>query len=323
MLAVNHHTLTQYRQIEVKTMPKPKILTDRNLREVVSHGTARFPFGYYIEDIQQFENGLVSSHWHKEFEFATVRQGQAQISIGTMTFPVQQGDGIFVNTGVMHAFQSQETTILPNILFDARMIAPEQTDIYEHFVAPFLQSGISHLVLHRSVPWQAQMLDMLEEIYFLCDREEKRNELEIHIRICQIWMLLAEHRAEMISDRQTGFTMQAQVRLQQMVQFIDREYAGSITLQAIANAACISKSEALRCFRVGMHCAPIQYVVAVRLERARSLLLTTLEPVTEIAFQVGFDNCSYFDRAFKKKYGMTSGQMRRQTGGAYGTANSL
>ena len=85
MLAVNHHTLTQYRQIEVKTMSKPKILTDRNLREVVSHGTARFPFGYYIEDIQQFENGLVSSHWHKEFEFATVRQGQAQISIGTMT----------------------------------------------------------------------------------------------------------------------------------------------------------------------------------------------------------------------------------------------
>lgn len=136
-------------------------------------------------------------------------------------------------------------------------------------------------------------------------------------------MLLAEHRAEMISDRQTGFTMQAQVRLQQMVQFIDREYAGSITLQEIADAACISKSEALRCFRVGMHCAPIQYVVAVRLERARSLLLTTLEPVTEIAFQVGFDNCSYFDRAFKKKYGMTPGQMRRQTGGAYGTANSL
>ena len=145
-------------------MSKPKILTDRNLREVVSHGTARFPFGYYIEDIQQFENGLVSSHWHKEFEFATVRQGQAQISIGTMTFPVQQGDGIFVNTGVMHAFQSQETTILPNILFDARMIAPEQTDIYEHFVAPFLQSGISHLVLHRSVPWQAQVLDMMESL---------------------------------------------------------------------------------------------------------------------------------------------------------------
>ena len=113
------------------------------------------------------------------------------------------------------------------------------------------------------------------------------------------------------------------MRLQQMVQFIDREYAGSITLQEIADAACISKSEALRCFRVGMHCAPIQYVVAVRLERARSLLLTTLEPVTEIAFQVGFDNCSYFDRAFKKKYGMTPGQMRRQTGGAYGTANSL
>lgn len=304
-------------------MSKPKILTDRNLREVVSHGTARFPFGYYIEDIHQFENGLVSRHWHKEFEFATVRQGQAQISIGTMTFPVQQGDGIFVNTGVMHAFQAQETTILPNLLFDAQFIAAEQTDIYEHFVAPFLQSGISHLMLRRSISWQAQLLDMLEQVYSLCDKEEKWNELDVHIRICQIWMLLAEHRAEMISGRQTGLTMQAQIRLQQMVQFIDREFAGSITLQDIAGAACISKSEALRCFRVGMHCAPIQYVVAVRLARARSLLLTTLEPITEIAFQVGFDNCSYFDRAFKSKYGITPGQMRRQAGGDHGTANSI
>ena len=304
-------------------MSKPKILTDRNLREVVSHGTARFPFEYHLEDIHQFENGLISSHWHKEFEFATVRQGRAEISIGSMTFPVQQGDGIFDNTGVMHAFRAEQTTILPDILFDARLIASEQTDIYEHFVTPFLQSGISHLVLHRDIPWQSQVLDMLEEIYTICADARNKNELEIHIRICQIWMLLAEHRAEMISDRQTGLTMQAQIRLQQMVQFIDTAFSGSISLQDIADAACISKSEALRCFRLGMHCAPVQYVVAVRLARARSLLLTTLEPVTEIAFQVGFDNCSYFDRAFKRKYGMTPRQMRRQAGGDHGTAKRV
>ncbi|WP_039791392.1 AraC family transcriptional regulator, partial [Paenibacillus riograndensis] len=43
----------------------------------------------------------------------------------------------------------------------------------------------------------------------------------------------------------------------------------------------------------------------------RKMLLTTKRRVTDIAGTVGFDNVGYFDRLFKKAYGVTPNQLRR------------
>lgn len=48
-----------------------------------------------------------------------------------------------------------------------------------------------------------------------------------------------------------------------------------------------------------------------RLREARKLLLTTARTVTDIAGSVGFDNVSYFDRIFKREYGLTSKEQKK------------
>ena len=96
-----------------------------------------------------------------------------------------------------------------------------------------------------------------------------------------------------------------------MMQFIEDHFAERITLGDIAASANISKSEAIRCFQTGMQTSPLKSVKNLRLSRAKKRLLTTADTVTDIAYQSGFENCSYFDRAFKEKYGMTPRMMRR------------
>ena len=54
----------------------------------------------------------------------------------------------------------------------------------------------------------------------------------------------------------------------------------------------------------------VQYLNDYRLARAWARLEETEESVTNIAQSCGFENLSYFNRMFKRRYGMTPGQMR-------------
>jgi len=51
-----------------------------------------------------------------------------------------------------------------------------------------------------------------------------------------------------------------------------------------------------------------------RLNRAKELLLTSHSTVSEIAVSVGFDNVGYFDRVFRRTFGLTPKQFAKQGG---------
>jgi len=69
---------------------------------------------------------------------------------------------------------------------------------------------------------------------------------------------------------------------------------------------------ALRCFKNGVRTAPFVYLNRYRLHIAKDLLTDTMRPVTDIAETVGFESISYFDRMFKRAFGMTPKEMRRK-----------
>ena len=67
-----------------------------------------------------------------------------------------------------------------------------------------------------------------------------------------------------------------------------------------------------RLFHEKCGCTFPDYLVALRIERARELLLERENlSIQEICELVGYSNASYFTTSFKKKYGMTPGQFRR------------
>ena len=47
------------------------------------------------------------------------------------------------------------------------------------------------------------------------------------------------------------------------------------------------------------------YCLRLRLEKAEELLLSTSDKVIDVALECGFNNISYFNRAFKARYGMS------------------
>ena len=58
--------------------------------------------------------------------------------------------------------------------------------------------------------------------------------------------------------------------------------------------------------------SPIKYLLNYRLMKSTELLVENALPITEVAFEVGFSNPSYFIDAFKKAYGLTPNEYRKK-----------
>ncbi len=94
-------------------------------------------------------------------------------------------------------------------------------------------------------------------------------------------------------------------RLQAVMNYIDAHLDSAIELDCLAAEAGMSKAYLIRLFRQSFDMTPLAYVNKRRMEKAQLLLITTDMPVKEIAYTLGFADCSYFNRLFKKQTGRT------------------
>jgi len=94
------------------------------------------------------------------------------------------------------------------------------------------------------------------------------------------------------------------------INYIDANYDKPISLAEIARASHLSVSRLAHIFKEQMGITIIDYLTSVRIERAKQLLLATGQNCTEICFEVGYNNQSYFTRTFKGLVGMTPRQFR-------------
>jgi AraC-like DNA-binding protein len=85
-----------------------------------------------------------------------------------------------------------------------------------------------------------------------------------------------------------------------------------IKISDVAAVADFSESHFMRYFKETMGTSFIDYLREYRLTMAARLLLASDASILSIAEEVGFDNLSYFNRAFKKEYGMTPSKYRKQ-----------
>ncbi|MBE7029864.1 MAG: helix-turn-helix transcriptional regulator [Ruminococcaceae bacterium] len=91
---------------------------------------------------------------------------------------------------------------------------------------------------------------------------------------------------------------------------IDLNYRNRITLESLAELTHLEKSYLSRIFKKKFHQSPIDYLILLRLSRARDLLLSTDMTINEIAISCGYTNISFFIASYKKNYGMTPAQYR-------------
>ncbi|HZO91755.1 MAG TPA: AraC family transcriptional regulator, partial [Chthonomonadaceae bacterium] len=101
-------------------------------------------------------------------------------------------------------------------------------------------------------------------------------------------------------------------RLHRAKDYLDASWETPVTLAEVANVASLSPHHFLRQFRALFHETPHQYHRRKRLGRARHLLVTTEQPVTEICFSLGFESLGSFSWLFHQYFGLSPRQYRAE-----------
>ena len=76
-------------------------------------------------------------------------------------------------------------------------------------------------------------------------------------------------------------------------------------LDELAQMYHVSKYKMIRDFSTYLNTSPINYLINIRLQVAKDLLINTEKPVYEIATLVGIENLNHFTNLFKKNVGVT------------------
>lgn len=102
--------------------------------------------------------------------------------------------------------------------------------------------------------------------------------------------------------------------IERAVDEIERRFAEPLTVAALAAQYNVEVCWFSRLFRRQMGLSPQQYLMSVRLAKARELLGTTECPIGEVARLVGYDNPLYFSRLFSRVCGCSPREYRRKGG---------
>ena len=233
-----------------------------------------------------------------------MQSGRAICFVGEEKLTVSAGSGLLINSRVIHRFEAESSTIIPNVVFSPSLLATENSLIYQKYLQPFINSGEYYFLFDPSVDWQAVCIQKMMEVF---DSQEKQDVEEIVTvtSLLGFWNELYHHRRPENEPVEQRASRTNQARLQIMMQYIQQHYRESICLEDIGAAVHIGRSMALQVFHQGIHQSPISYLIQVRLKQAAKMIVSTEKTIARVAEETGFESSTYFCRKFKELYGIT------------------
>jgi AraC family transcriptional regulator len=159
---------------------------------------------------------------------------------------------------------------------------------------PLLQGDtVSHLLqdlelAHQTNPNYAET----EEIF-----------MEIIGRILHLMILRHQTLLSLLGRKQDTIT-DLLPRMLQARQFIEARYLEPIKTQDVADHVALSEYHFARLFKAAFEVTVHQFVLRLRLDKARHLLESSVMRITDIAYAVGYNSLSAFINAFRRQFGV-------------------
>jgi len=121
-----------------------------------------------------------------------------------------------------------------------------------------------------------------------------------------IWRLLTGPQGETV--RQIGLADSNLAYVSRAIGWIRDNYAEPMRIEELAQVAGMSASTFHRHFRAVTAMSPLQFQKRIRLQEARSMLVTAPSDIAGVGHRVGYDSPSQFTREYRRLFGAPPGQ---------------
>lgn len=252
-------------------------------------------------------------HFHNFNELVIITHGSGLKYMNGFDFEVKAGDIFLLKGKEEHYFKSQSGLALVNIMYlTNKLFLPEiylrELPGYRAFfeLEPWVRNNKefkNHLQLSALV--LRVLLKDVREIESLIQNKSSGYELEVFTLLIKIMTLISR---EYSVTQNSG--SKSLLRISDVLAIIETEYDKKWVLKDFSKIAHMSPNNLMNIFHKAGLESPVAYLNSIRLQKAASLLKESDFSVTEIALKVGFNDSSYFSRAFSAQFGVSPKNFR-------------
>ncbi len=287
------------------------ILEYENYREKIERGEDDFPYLTYpcsipVDFIQ------VPIHWHEEMEFIYIKKGSGMVSVDFSRYEVDAGTIVMILPGQLHAIEQLGDCAMEyeNIIFHPDLVLSKTQDICNlEFLYPLFDGNLPIPVVYkRGMPLYEEVTACIDANDEIRKTFPKGYPLYLKSQLLMLFYYLTQQTGE----RKAGAKEKKSLEyLKVILKYVENHYMERITIAEAARETGLSESHFMKYFKGAMGMSFIEYLNDYRLVMAARLLRASDTSVLVIAEEVGYENLSYFNRVFKRKYHLTPSKYRK------------
>jgi len=246
----------------------------------------------------------VDYHSHDFPTFIYIMSGSCTYNIGNESFAVKKGDVVILNPGVAHrkiVAESESVTQFHAGFNNLHIKGLPRDFIIGQDVSPVISLGRYDYDFSRTCT----------EILFEQSKNEPGFELYIKSAVMKLIVLMLKAvNVDRVSvgvankDAPVGFEPYDKGKIvDSIITYINDRYMEEISLEKISQNTYLSPVYISKIFKDETGDSPINYLIKVRLSKAKELLEEGNTPIKAVAKSVGYHDAYYFSKLFKKYYG--------------------
>lgn len=285
------------------------------IKQDVPHQEPGFPLDVF--HIIPTGKEILHLHWHDDWEIIYFIRGNAIFYIGSETVRPEPGDLMFVNKGLIHTgfSESDDPVEYYAVVFHSSLAGSSMADAYHMQITNPYITGKSFFPIHLPVkdthyPYIAGIVKQL-----IAEYEQQRQGYRLAIR-SMLHLLLVHlsrhHQLQGPSTSAVPIDTELTEKFKELIAFVEQHYPEKLTVQQAAGIVNLSEYHFCRTFKKMTGKTFVEYVNLLRINAAEQLLIHSSDPVTEIAFNVGFGSVNYFSQMFRQYKRFSPSQCRKQ-----------
>ena len=243
-----------------------------------------------------------AAHIHSVCEMYFNLSGKVSFAVENKVYPVAAGDLIITKPNEIHYCIYNEDG-----LHRCYCLGIRADDAWGYLLAPFFEraAGENNLI-SLNVEQRRQMAALLDRIV-ASQKEGRCSTVACAAAVMSVLEMLEQHKSD------TRSSVELPAVLQNILSYIDEHYTERCAVENLCRRFFTSRSTMDRMFRQYLHTTPSRYLENRRLAHAKQLLENGAS-VQDACEQGGFPDYSHFIALFKRRFGITPLQYRKNCG---------
>lgn len=247
--------------------------------------------------VRTYRAQSIPAHWHEHIELLYLLSGNTTFVCNAKGIAVRRGDLVVVNSGELHYFESETEIEYVCIIIEASLL----TD-----------AGCGNVLLQSRIPPDATVSSYVRTLVQNSESPHAASELVLKGTACLLIAHLIDcYTAEKLLPSKYDLRLSRMKKTNALLDFMHENYNCPLTTASLAEAYHFSEGHLCRIFRAATGKTVTQYLNQIRIEKAAVLLKNTDESVSGISQSVGFESLNYFDRVFRKRFGCSPVEYKR------------